>query len=135
MLLYPSRGILDAWGTLGNEGWDFDSLAPYFRKFGTVHPPPQSARDVVGLTYHDESLAAGNGPVHVSFSEGYGPNNKAWMDTFAELGLAVSKDPRTAKRWGHFSNLPASIQLRKPGVMLHLPTMAPKWRKEQTLLS
>lgn len=108
MLLYPSRGILDAWGALGNEGWDFESLAPYFRKFGTVHAPPQSARDIVGLTYHDESLAAGDGPVHVSFSEGYGPNNKAWMDTFSELGLEVSKDQRTGQALGAFQQ-PASI--------------------------
>jgi choline dehydrogenase-like flavoprotein len=108
ILLYPSRGILDAWASLGNKGWDFESLAPYFRKFGTVHAPPQSARDIVGLTYHDEELAAGNGPIQVSFSEGYGPNNKAWMDTFSKLGLEVTKDPRTGQALGAFQQ-PASI--------------------------
>ncbi|KAI8303483.1 Dehydrogenase citC [Colletotrichum sp. SAR11_59] len=30
LMLYPTRGVLDAWGALGNNGWDFDSLAPYF---------------------------------------------------------------------------------------------------------
>ena len=36
MLLYPSKGDIDSWAALGNAGWDFDSLAPYFRKFATV---------------------------------------------------------------------------------------------------
>jgi choline dehydrogenase-like flavoprotein len=108
MLLYPSRGIIDAWASLGNEGWNFDALEPYFRKFGTVHAPPQSARDIVGLTYHDEKLAAGDGPVHISFSEGYGPNNKAWMDTFSQLGLEVSRDPRSGQAMGAFQQ-PATI--------------------------
>lgn len=51
LLVYPTRGAIDAWGALGNRGWDYDSLAPYLRRFATVHAPPQAARDVVGLTY------------------------------------------------------------------------------------
>lgn len=108
MLLYPSRGILDAWATVGNRGWNYESLAPYLRKFATVHPPPQAARDVVGLTYHDDTVAGGDGPVQVSFSDGYGPTNKAWMETFAGLGLEVSSDPRDGKALGAFQNV-ASI--------------------------
>lgn len=104
MLVYPSKGNIDSWAALGNAGWDFESMAPYFRKFGTVHTPPQSARDMVGLTYHDESLAKGDGPIHVSFSEGYNAANKAWMETFASLGLKVSADPRSGKALGAFQN-------------------------------
>lgn len=105
MLLYPTKGNMDAWAALGNAGWDYESMAPYFRKFATVHAPPQAARDVVGLTYHDESLAKGDGPVQVSFGEGYNVTNKAWMKTFADLGLEVTTDPRTGKALGAFQNL------------------------------
>ncbi|KAF6785939.1 GMC oxidoreductase [Colletotrichum sojae] len=107
LMLYPSRGVLDAWGALGNEGWTFDDLAPYFRKFGTDHPPPQSAKDVVGLDYHDDTLS-GDGPLQVSFGEGYNPSNTAWMRTFANLGLGVTGDPRSGKAFGAFQN-PCSI--------------------------
>jgi choline dehydrogenase-like flavoprotein len=110
MLVYPSKGNIDSWAALGNAGWDFSSLAPYFRKFATVHAPSQMARDVVGLTYHNESLANGAGPIHVSFSEGYGSTNKAWMKTFADLGLDVSTDPREGQALGAFQQ-PASIDL------------------------
>lgn len=104
MLVYPSKGNIDSWAALGNAGWDFDSLAPYFRKFSTVHTPPQSARDLLGLTYHDESLAKGDGPIHVTFGEGYNAANKAWMNTFAGLGLEVSTDPRAGRALGAFQN-------------------------------
>ncbi|KAK2038780.1 alcohol oxidase [Colletotrichum somersetense] len=107
MVLYPSKGILDTWAALGNEGWDFDTLAPYFRKFGTDHPPPQSAKDTVGLDYCDEKLS-GKGPVHVSYGEGYNAMNAAWMRTFDELGLGMTGDPRSGKAFGAFQN-PCSI--------------------------
>jgi len=108
MLLYPSRGIIDAWQALGNDGWGFDSLAPYYRKFTTVHAPPQAARDVVGLTYRDESIESGDGPIQVSYSEGYGVTNGAWLKSFSELGLEASTDPRHGNAVGAFQN-PATI--------------------------
>lgn len=109
MVLYPSRSSIDAWGKLGNKGWSYDALEPYYRKSSIVHPPSKSARDIVGLDhYHDDSLS-GDGPVHVSFGEGYSPSfNGAWMETFSNLGLKTTTDPRTGKALGAFQN-PASI--------------------------
>jgi len=110
MVLHPSRGILDSWSQLGNAGWDYDTLAPYFRKFQTVHAPPKAARDMCAMTYHEDETATGtgNGPIQVSFSEGYGPTNKAWFETFAQNGLEVKTDYRSGKALGAFQN-PASI--------------------------
>ncbi|KAK5142611.1 hypothetical protein LTR32_005086, partial [Rachicladosporium monterosium] len=34
-LIYPSAAGLDAWADLGNAGWDWASLKPYYRKFQT----------------------------------------------------------------------------------------------------
>ncbi|KAK4124291.1 GMC oxidoreductase [Parathielavia appendiculata] len=104
MLMYPPKGNIDAWAALGNPSWNYDALTPYFRKFATVHPPPQSAKNLLGLTYLNEDLAKGDGPIHVSFSEGYGVTNKAWMQTFADLGLGISSDPRDGKALGAFQN-------------------------------
>lgn len=107
MLVYPSRISLDAWGELGNEGWSYDALAPFLDKFATVHTPPKAAKDVVGLTYHDDTLV-GNGPVQVSFSEGYGMTNSAWMKAFEKLGLSMTSDMRAGAAIGAFQQ-PASI--------------------------
>lgn len=107
MVLYPSRGSIDAWAALGNEGWGYDDLAPYFRKSATVHVPSQKAKDVVGLTYHDESIT-GDGPVQVSYSDGYGRMNKAWMETFSKFDLDMTSDWRTGTVSGAFQQ-PSSI--------------------------
>ncbi|KAK9796542.1 putative Glucose-methanol-choline oxidoreductase N-terminal domain-containing protein [Seiridium cardinale] len=109
MFLYPSRANLDAWGELGNEGWSYDALEPYFLKSATAHPPGSDAKRVTGLDhYHDDTLS-GDGPIHVSFGEGYTPGmNGAWMETFSNLGLKTTADPRTGKAIGAFQN-PASI--------------------------
>ena len=107
MLLYPSKGSIDSWAELGNAGWNFDSLAPYFRKFATVHTPSQSAQDLLGLDYHDKGPATkGYGPIHATIGEGFSVNNKAWMETFAtELNLELSTDPRQGKALGAFQNM------------------------------
>lgn len=110
MLVYPSRHSLDTWAALGNQGWDYDGLAPYLAKFATVHAPPSQAKEAVGLTYHDDTRT-GDGPVHVSFSEGYGPNNKAWLDAFAKHGLEMSGDMRDGAATGAYQQ-PASIDPR-----------------------
>ncbi|KAH6623820.1 hypothetical protein F5144DRAFT_595920 [Chaetomium tenue] len=104
MLLYPSKGNIDAWAALGNPSWNYDALAPYLRKFATVHTSPQSARDLLGLTYLNEGLAKGDGPIQVSHTEGYGVTNKAWLQTFADLGLEAASDPREGGALGAFQN-------------------------------
>jgi choline dehydrogenase-like flavoprotein len=104
MMVYPSKGNIDAWAALGNPSWNYDALAPYLRKFATVHTPPQSAKDLLGLTYLNEDLAKGDGPIQVAYSEGYSVPNKAWMKTFSDLGLEVSTDPREGNALGAFQN-------------------------------
>ncbi|KAI0470746.1 hypothetical protein GGR56DRAFT_660362 [Xylariaceae sp. FL0804] len=109
VVMYPSRAIMDGWGKLGNPGWSFDELAPYYKKFSHVHTPGPLARSVTGLDgYHDEALS-GTGPVQVSFSEEYQPAvHGAWIEAFSNLGMKINADPRTGKALGAFQN-PASI--------------------------
>ncbi|UKZ74075.1 hypothetical protein TrVFT333_001730 [Trichoderma virens FT-333] len=90
MLLFPPRGSLDAWGALGNKGWDYESLSPYLRKFATVHP----------LLKLPKTLLASN--ITTIRFEGYSKSNAAWMETFAKLGLEMKTDPRTGKGLGAF---------------------------------
>ena len=109
MLTYPSRGSIDSWAALGNDGWDYDSLKPYFRKTATVHAPPQCAKNVVGRIYNDdESITAEEGPIHISWSEGYGMTNAAWMEAFSNLGLSAESDIRVSDAIGAFQQ-PATI--------------------------
>jgi choline dehydrogenase-like flavoprotein len=104
MMVYPGKPIIDAWETLGNEGWNFDTLSPYFRKFAKTHPPSLIARDACRMDgYHDLGISASeSGPLAVSFGDGFGPNNTAWVDAFEALGLKTASDPRKGLAVGAF---------------------------------
>lgn len=101
MAVYPSKASLDTWAALGNDGWDFEALSPYFRKFATTNLPTAESRRLDG--FHDPLISAGeSGPVQLSFDEGYGANDEVWMETFENLGLKMTADPRSGAAIGAF---------------------------------
>lgn len=104
MMVYPGKAIIDAWETMGNEGWNFESLFPYFRKFANTHPPSHAAREICRMgAHHDLEISASeSGPLSLSVGDGYGPNNSAWMDAFEKLGLKMHADPRDGSALGAF---------------------------------
>ncbi|KAI1816239.1 hypothetical protein GGS20DRAFT_583618 [Poronia punctata] len=104
MAMFPSRTNLDAWGQMGNKGWSFDHLAPYFRKFATSHPPSESMRKTLGgMAYYQDDMK-GDGPIQLSFDDQYSVVNEKWFETFAKLGLEMKTDPRTGRAVGAFQN-------------------------------
>jgi choline dehydrogenase-like flavoprotein len=54
------------WAALGNKGWDWDGLFPYFRKSSTFNPPaPQLAKEF-NMTW--DLRAFDHGPIQLSFA-------------------------------------------------------------------
>lgn len=132
MALWPSRAIIDTWAKLGNNGWDFDGLAPYYRKSSTLHAPSASARDIAGITFHDESIK-GDGPVTTSFGDGYSSMNTAWMETFANLGLKMTGDPRSGKAIGGFQNAATIDPETKTRISAQTAYLKPEVRARKNL--
>lgn len=71
-----SNADYDAWEDLGNVGWGWKGLAPYFKKAFTFTPPSETTIKEIGITY-DESTY-GDGPVQVSIPSYQYPDYK-WM--------------------------------------------------------
>ncbi|KAK5634589.1 hypothetical protein RRF57_010302 [Xylaria bambusicola] len=112
MAMFPSRTNLDSWAKMGNKGWSYDDLAPYFQKFATSHPPSQAIKETLGgLSYYQDDIK-GNGPIQLSFDDQYTDMNKNWFKTFAEMGLEMKTDPRTGRAIGAFQNS-STIELGK----------------------
>ncbi|KAI5927166.1 hypothetical protein F4810DRAFT_432967 [Camillea tinctor] len=108
MAMFPSRQNLDSWGKLGNEGWSFDDLRPYFKKFSTTQAPSKGVREKLGgLSYYQADLS-GDGPVQFSYDDEYSDVSASWFKTFAALGLEMKTDPRAGSAVGAFQN-PSSI--------------------------
>ena len=72
MYVRGSRADYDSWESLGNKGWGWDGMAPYFRKHqcydpnGDVHPDPQFMPYAAKENHHGS-----DGPVHTSFNDYY----------------------------------------------------------------
>lgn len=69
----------DEWADLGCEGWDWDSVLPYFRKSERNH---RAADDLHG----------GDGPLHVGDSLSRNPVCEAFLDACGELQLPRTDD-------------------------------------------
>lgn len=48
-----SKAALDAWAQFGNPGWDWQTMAPYFKKFHTLTTPSPAAIKHLRLDYID----------------------------------------------------------------------------------
>ncbi|KAK5999053.1 Dehydrogenase pkfF [Cladobotryum mycophilum] len=105
MTVFPSRASIDSWAKLGNQGWSYDELSPYFQRFGTRDSPTQEVREISRIKDFDDSLS-GHGPVQMSFGQGHGALNSAWMDTHTALGFEAGKnDMMSGRVTGAFQNV------------------------------
>lgn len=100
-LVHPSKAGFDAWAELGNTGWDWDSMAPYLRKFQTFHMPNEKAADDLGLQNINIQAQGVDGPVHASYSEPH-PMDVAWLTTFRKLGYAMQADTMSGQNIGGY---------------------------------
>ncbi|EOD49988.1 putative glucose oxidase protein [Neofusicoccum parvum UCRNP2] len=56
---------VDSWGALGNEGWSWEELLPYYKKSEHIQPPT-SEQQAVGITYLPEFHGT-DGPLAVGW--------------------------------------------------------------------
>ncbi|GAA5910301.1 hypothetical protein JCM6882_003244 [Rhodosporidiobolus microsporus] len=86
----PPKCDVNAWAELGNEGWDWEGLLPYYKRAETFHPP-MPARNLDPRTAHDPIFAprahGHEGPVEVSYAPYLGEELEGFFDALREGGL------------------------------------------------
>ncbi|KAF2709503.1 GMC oxidoreductase [Pleomassaria siparia CBS 279.74] len=106
MFSMASRQDLDNWKGLGNNGWGFDDLAPYYRKFETYHPPSKILSPKINDKYVDPLLRGTSGPIQISFCEAdFAWQQEAWPETCVNAGYPTPGDPRSGSAIGGFNQL------------------------------
>ncbi len=78
----------DAWEAMGNKGWGWDSVLPYFRKMETADNDK------------DNSLRGGMGPQRVSALRWKHPISKQFIDSFVSSGVPFNPDLNGASHEG-----------------------------------
>jgi choline dehydrogenase-like flavoprotein len=63
-----SKADYDRWAALGNPGWDFENLLPYFKKAENFTPPDPKAEEEGWDIEYDPAYHGEHGHVHSSFA-------------------------------------------------------------------
>ncbi|EUC34723.1 GMC oxidoreductase [Bipolaris victoriae FI3] len=106
MFSMASKQDLDNWGELGNKGWSFEDLKPYYRKFETYHPASEAYGEKIDNKYLDKSLRGTSGPIHISFAEtDVTWSQDMWPKTIINAGYLPANDPRVGSSIGGFNQL------------------------------
>jgi choline dehydrogenase-like flavoprotein len=105
----PSAADFDAWEALGNAGWGWAKVAPYMRKFHTLHHPADDAREHLNINWVDEAVRGQDGPIQAMFGDvPQNPLGRAWLQSLEELGVRLTNDPFSGQGTGCFS-CPSSV--------------------------
>ena len=102
---HASQQDIDDWGRLGNPGWSWDELFPYFLKSENYNAPTTSVSAQVDTTFIEPHLHGENGPVQDSFPPFYDNFYKAWEPTYKSLGLGPTGDPKGGLAIGAYTTL------------------------------
>ncbi|KAI0836960.1 GMC oxidoreductase [Hypoxylon sp. FL0890] len=94
----------DAWEQLGNKGWGWDGLLPFFKKSETFHPPNIATQDI-NREYFDHQAIGTNGPVHASYAREYSDTHELCYDTLLGLGIPENRAHHAGSNVGVWTNL------------------------------
>ncbi|KAF7872905.1 uncharacterized protein EAF02_008976 [Botrytis sinoallii] len=95
-----SKVGLDAWKELGNEGWDWDSMEPYYKK----NPKRQVEKGVELKSLTSSNNPGSDGPIQTSYPPKMDAVRKACVDTFNALKYEMSENAFSGSSIGGFVN-------------------------------
>ncbi|KAF7121619.1 hypothetical protein CNMCM5793_009090 [Aspergillus hiratsukae] len=105
VMTYPSKREIDNWGPLGNPGWSWDELFPYFLKSETYHPPAEGTTAALNSAYVQRDAHGHDGPIQTCFAQASGPFDEVWQPTMEKLGCKLSGDPKKGVGMGAYTHM------------------------------
>ncbi|KAG6002731.1 hypothetical protein E4U43_001054 [Claviceps pusilla] len=99
-----NREDYDDWEALGNKGWAWDKVLPFFKKTETFHRPSQALRDEYIATHEADAFGT-SGPIQISYAPDYSPSHKLWHDTLNRVGVKTNSAHLTGSNVGVWTNV------------------------------
>lgn len=105
MLSHASKVDIDNWEKLGNRGWNFETMLPYYQKFENYNAPDEVLGKALGSEIIDRSLHGTSGPVQITFPHGTSDLEAVWRPTLQTFGLGAEEDPVKGETLGGYAVL------------------------------
>lgn len=80
----------DAWRDLGNDGWGWHEMLPFFKKTERFVAPCGDVKKAVGAE-HDLKAMGDEGPVRISYGTDFWLSHALWNETINSVGLPTNK--------------------------------------------
>ncbi|KAI8932308.1 hypothetical protein NX059_010503 [Plenodomus lindquistii] len=93
-----SAADYDAWEALGNKGWGWSGMEPYFIKGTTFQPPTPDVVDNFNITWDPSTY--GNGPLKVSITSNQYEDIKDYWAAWKASGVYVPQDGNAGEAYG-----------------------------------
>lgn len=93
-----SAADYDAWEALGNNGWGWAGMEPYFKKGTTFQPPSEKVVEDFNITW-DPSVYS-NGPLTVSITDNQYDDIKDYWAAWKATGVHVPLDGNNGEAYG-----------------------------------
>ncbi|EAT83082.2 hypothetical protein SNOG_09817 [Parastagonospora nodorum SN15] len=93
-----SAADYDAWEALGNKGWGWNGMEPYFKKGTTFQPPSEKVADDFNITWDPSTY--GSGPLTVSITDNQYDDIKDYWAAWKATGVHVPIDGNNGEAYG-----------------------------------
>ena len=110
MYVRGSKADYDGWAALGNKGWDWQGMLPYFKKHQYLENLEKAPKDVKFMPHAAREKNHGtNGPIHTSFNDWYMPLEEEFAKAAYEVTRADNtlNDAWSGDHFGFYSSLGA----------------------------
>ncbi|KAI0016138.1 putative GMC oxidoreductase [Xylariomycetidae sp. FL0641] len=103
----PTQKIIDTWDSLGNVGWNWKSMEPYYNKAFTLPVVAEALKRSLAIDKWTPHQQLPGGPIKLSFPGAPDhPLREAWAESFEGMGRLNADGP-----WGNVSGVGAFSNL------------------------
>ncbi|KAI1385500.1 GMC oxidoreductase [Hypoxylon trugodes] len=99
-----SKEDYDAWEKLGNKGWGWDSLLPFFKRTEGFHLSKEEYQDDHQVYSGGEAMGT-QGPIHITRSKQYSETHELCHNTLNNLNIPENKTHLSGSNVGVWKNL------------------------------
>ncbi|KAL4923152.1 GMC family oxidoreductase [Aspergillus undulatus] len=96
-----SAADYDRWSALGNEGWGWRGLFPFFKKSETFTPPNEDIQNEWNVTY-DLCVHGETGPIQSSWAPWIWPATRYFIDAITSFGVRIPRDAASGDAVGGY---------------------------------